>query len=216
MRKKIKILIKDSETYKKVTKQMDKEGIRWWASGDLPSDSLYNTLNSFPIDFFPVYLFVDEYSRLSWSDSSYPDDRYSEITPEEYLKENKTMIKVGDIVRVTDWGRQFSSNSLWFETHIDDLETEWLIKYAHGNSTHYTEHKYNDTNKYQVLYVDECEEKCLITQKNYYYDYVSNVYLISLKGVELYDKPTEIEMTISEIEEKLGVKNLKIVKEDEE
>ena len=125
------------------------------------------------------------------------------------------MIKAGDIVRVTDWGRQYSSNSLWFEMHIDDLETEWLIKYAYGDSTHYMKHKYTDINKYQVLYVDEYEGKCLITQK-YYYDYYSNVYLISLKGVELYDKPTEIEMTISEIEEKLGVKNLRIIKEDKE
>lgn len=208
MRKKIKILIKDAETYEKVTKQMDKEGIRWWASGDLASDS-YNIMSS-----FPVYLFVNKYNRLSWSDSSYPDDQYSEITPEEYLKENKTMIKVGDIVRVSDWGRQFSSNSSWFKTHIDDLETEWLIKYAHGDSTHYTKHKYNDTNKYQVLYVDEYEKKCLITLNHDCYNYVSNVYLIGLKGVELYDKPTEL--TISEIEEKLGIKNLKIIKEDKE
>ena len=91
MRKKIKILIKDAETYGKVTKQMDKEGIRWWVTGDLPSDSMHNMGNSFPIDFFPIYLCVDEYSRLSWSDSSDTDDRYSEITPEEYLKEDKIM-----------------------------------------------------------------------------------------------------------------------------
>lgn len=123
------------------------------------------------------------------------------------------MIKVGDIVRVTDWGCQYSTNSLWFETHKDDLETEWLINYAYGDETHYMGHQYSDINKYQVLYVDECEAKCLITQKGYL---VRDVYLIGLKGVELYDKPIEIEMTISEIEEKLGIKNLKIIKEDKE
>ena len=122
------------------------------------------------------------------------------------------MIKVGDIVRVTDWGCQYSTNSLWFETHKDDLETEWLIKYAHGDSTHYKEHQYNDINKYQVLYVDEREGKCLIAQKGYS-DRVYDIYLIGLKGVELYDNPTETEMTISEIEKRLGIKNLKIVKD---
>ena len=122
------------------------------------------------------------------------------------------MVKVGDVVRVTDWGCQYSTNSVWFLTHMDDLETEWLINYAYGDSTHYTEHQYTDTNEYRVLYVDECERKCLIT-RYYGSDRVYEVYLIGLKGVELYDKPTE--MTISEIEEKLGVKNLKIVKENE-
>ena len=122
------------------------------------------------------------------------------------------MIKVGDIVRVTDWGCQYSTNSLWFEAHKDDLETEWLIKYAHGDSTHYINHQYNDTNKYQVLYVDEYEGKCLIASKTCF-DRVYRVYLIGFKGVELYDKPTE--MTIAEIEEKLGIKNLKIVKEND-
>jgi hypothetical protein len=212
MREKIKILIKDAETYGKVTKQMDKEGIRWWVTGDLPSDSMHNMGNSFLIDFFPIYLCVDEYSRLSWSDSSDTDDRYSEITPEEYLKEDKRMIKVGDIVRVTDWGCQYSTNSLWFLTHMDDLETEWLINYTYDDTTHYTEHQYNDTNKYRVLYVDEHEGKCLITQKGYS-DRVYDIYLIGLKGVELYDNPTETEMTISEIEKRLGIKNLKIVKD---
>lgn len=120
------------------------------------------------------------------------------------------MLKVGDIVRVTDWGCQFSTNSLWFVEHMDDLETEWLINYAYNNSTHYMEHQYNDTNKYRVLYVDEHDKKCLITQKGYS-DRVSDIYLIGLEGVELYDKPTE--MTVSDIEKKLGIKNLKIIKE---
>ena len=121
------------------------------------------------------------------------------------------MLKAGDIVRVTDWGCQYSTNSLWFVEHMDDLETEWLIKYTYGDTTHYTEHQYTDVwNEYRVLYVDEYERKCLIT-RHYYSDRVSDVYLIGLKGVELYDKPTE--MTISEIEKKLGIKNLKIIKE---
>lgn len=122
------------------------------------------------------------------------------------------MIKVGDIVRVTDWGCGYSSNYAWFLKHMDELAAEWVIKYAYGDVTHYEKHKHSDITEYQVLYVDKSEGKCLITQKSYF-GRVCNIYLIGLKGVELYDKPTE--MTISEIEEKLGVKNLKIIKENE-
>lgn len=204
MTKPFRIWIEDKKTFEKVTKQMDKDGIRW-ASGRCASHNidLYNV---------PIALFVDSDNRLTWDEGErFKDHKYSEITPEEYLKEDKTMIKVGDIVRVTNWVHQYSSNDVWFKTHIDDLETDWLIKYAHGDSTHYMNHQYNDMNKYQVLYVDEYEAKCLIASKTHS-NRVDRVYLIGLKGVELYDKPTE--MTISEIEEKLGIKNLKIVKED--
>ena len=122
------------------------------------------------------------------------------------------MLKVGDIVRVTDWGCQYSTNSVWFMAHKDDLKTEWLINNAYGDSTHYEGHQYSDTTKYRVLYVDEYDGKCLIT-RYYCSDRIYEVYLIGLKGVELYDKPTEIKMTISEIEKRLGIENLSIVKE---
>jgi len=121
------------------------------------------------------------------------------------------MIKAGDIVKVTDWGYQHSTSSAWFEAYIDDLETEWLIKYAYGDETSYKEYRCNDNKKYKVLYVDKYEKTCLITLADDYSDFVSAVYLIGCVGVELYDKPTE--MTIAEIEEKLGVKNLKIIEE---
>ena len=205
MTKPFKIWIEDEATLNKVLAKMEKEGIKWWWSKERPS--------TFRAD-VPVALYVDNDNLLSYC-GDFPYFKLhlnNEITPEEYLKEDKTMIKVGDIVRVTDWGCQYSTNSLWFLTHMDDLETEWLINYTYDDTTHYTEHQYNDTNKYRVLYVDEHEGKCLITQKSYS-DRVYDIYLIGLKGVELYDKPTE--MTISEIEEKLGIKNLKIVKENE-
>lgn len=109
------------------------------------------------------------------------------------------MLKAMDIVRVTDWGCQYTRYSEWFETHIDDLETEWLIKYAYGNHRHCTERRCNDNIKYQVLYVDEYERVCLITHATDYSDYIFDVYLIGLNGVELYNNPSE--MTIEEIEE---------------
>jgi hypothetical protein len=75
------ILIKDTETYIKVTKQMDKEGIRW-VSGKLASNSKkYSQIH----EYFPIYLCVDKYNRLSWSLPNFDED-YEKITPEEYLK----------------------------------------------------------------------------------------------------------------------------------
>ena len=173
MTKPFKIWIKDVKTCEKVVKQMDKDGTKWFGSQDCAS---------FRIDLHnvPIALFVHSDNGLSWCDNKlyFKDHKYSEITPEEYLKENKTMIKAGDIVRVTDWGCQYSTNSVWFMAHMDDLETEWLINYAYGDSTHYDGHQFSDMNKYRVLYVDdEYEEKCLITQKCHS-DRVYEVYLI--------------------------------------
>ena len=119
------------------------------------------------------------------------------------------MIKAGDIVRVTDWGRQYSRCSDWFKKRTDQLETEWLIRYAYGDQAYYKESKCNDITRYRVLYIDISDKVCLITRAAN--DWLGCIYLIGLDGVELYGKPTE--MTISEIEEKLGVKNLKIIEE---
>ena len=80
--RKFKILIKDTETYIKVTEQMDKEGIRWVSDGKLASNSEnYRNISKY----FPIYLLIDEYNRLSWNHPNLFDEVY-EITPEEYLK----------------------------------------------------------------------------------------------------------------------------------
>ena len=80
------ILIKDTETYIKVTKQMDKEGIRWVSDGKLASNSeKYKQIHKY----FPIYLCVDKYNRLSWTHPNLFDEGFGEITPEEYLKNIK-------------------------------------------------------------------------------------------------------------------------------
>ena len=208
MRKKIKILIKDAKTYGKVTKQMDKEGVRWWATGDLPSDSMYNIENSFPIDFFPIYLCVDECSRLSWSESSYTDDRYSEITPEEYLKEDKTMTKAD----LKDW--------MIVE---DNLERRYLV-----NRVHETLLEYGSVDRdNKVFSLDFFTDDLCRIDNSFYITRIftpssTNISYIfdgeyTLYAKPIWERPTPpaVEMTVAEIEEKLGIKNLKIVKEDE-
>ena len=121
------------------------------------------------------------------------------------------MIKVNDIVRVKDWGGQFSTNTSWFNEHSGELNLDWIIRYAYNDETHYEKHKYDDDSKYKVLFVDTWRNKALITEDTYFGSNWGSVYLIGIDSIELYDKLTE--MTISEIEEKLGIKNLKIIKE---
>lgn len=119
-------------------------------------------------------------------------------------------IKVGDIVRVTNWGKGYTTNTAWFHENLNELETSWIIRYAYDDEYNYLHHKYDDPNRYAVLYIDEKTERALITPKNI--GSSSKVYLIGMDGLELYDQPP-IEMTVAEIEKKLGIKNLKIVKE---
>lgn len=119
-------------------------------------------------------------------------------------------IKVGDIVRVTDWGSEFSSYDSWFKDRANVLKLDWLIHYAYNTSAMIGHSELADDLEFRVLYVDdEINKHILITPKS---RYLGGVYLIGIKGVELYDKSTE--MTISEIEEKLGIHNLKIIKEN--
>ena len=62
--------------------------------------------------------------------------------------------------------------------------------------------------KYKILFIDDDEDKILITLADCE---DQEVYLIRKHGLELYNKP--VEMTIAEIEEKLGIRNLKVVGE---
>ncbi len=120
------------------------------------------------------------------------------------------MIKVGDFIRVTNWGLSIPMGSEWFEKRKNELDFMWVIRYAYSDDTNFRRCCFVDEAKYIVLYIDSVYKRALITSC---YSEGGKVYLITLGGIELYDKPTE--MTISEIEEKLGVKNLRIIKENE-
>ena len=117
------------------------------------------------------------------------------------------MINVGDIVKVTDWGKGYSTNADWIEKHYKagDIPLKYVIHFAYGDCGAYVKHQYNDNAEYKVLYKDE--EKALITRNG---RYVGETYILGLAGIEEY----KTEMTVAEIEKKLGIRNLKIIKED--
>ena len=118
------------------------------------------------------------------------------------------MIKVGDFIRVTNWGLSIPADREWFEERKNELDFMWVIRYAYSDDGNFRRCCFTDEQKYIVLYIDSVYKRALISK----WWGNGKVYLIKLDGIELYDKPTE--MTISEIEEKLGVKNLRIIKED--
>jgi len=195
-----KILIKDIETYKKVIKQMDKEGIRWWASGDLASKNIYSV-------HFPIYLSVDEYNRLSWFDTSYTDNQYNEITPEEYLKRNRIMTKAD----LKDW---MIVEDNWGARYIVDKIHSCFLGYTLSNDSIYDMDDYDDdlcdsTNGHYITKVFDPTPSDLSWILGGGSDVI-------LRNTIWEREEPAVEMTIAEIEEKLGIKNLKIVKENED
>ena len=44
-----------------------------------------------------------------------------------YVKEKH--MKAGDIVKVTSWGKSYSTNYLWFDKFKGELDYRWMICY---------------------------------------------------------------------------------------
>ena len=116
-------------------------------------------------------------------------------------------IKVGDIVRIINWGRGYTTNSAWFEEYFDFLDPKWIIGYSYGNEDNYLHCQFDDNRKYKVLFVADDRALIALNSASEY----GATYLIATDAIELYDSP--VEMTVAEIEERLGIKNLKIIKE---
>ena len=116
-------------------------------------------------------------------------------------------IKVGDIVRVADWGEVYDLDAAWVETQYTQgkIPLNFVAQYAYGDNYNYWNHKYDDDTRYEVLYVgDGPKPKVLICEAR---PIRTKIYLLNIAGIELYP----VEIPISTIEEKLGIKNLKII-----
>ena len=107
------------------------------------------------------------------------------------------MIKVNDTVRVIDWGDMYDTCRIWFEDHKNELKFDWVIRYAYQDTENYEDCQYTDNNAYVVLYVDEREEKALISL----HTADTKVYLINLDAIV----PVRV-MTMEQIEKELGYK----------
>ena len=110
-------------------------------------------------------------------------------------------LEIGDIVKVTDWGKNYSGYKDFFIKF--DIKKEYAIRYAFGNSTFYNNCRYNDSNYYEILDIrqDDYGYLCLITNSTE----GGQVYLIRSDVLRVYGKSGKVrEMTVKEIEEELG------------
>ena len=209
MTKPFKIWIEDTETFKKVLTKMTKEDITWM-SGAKPLDNI-----TYPK---PIGLYVDTTNSLSYTDdyALYSIKLCNEITPEEYLKEDKTMTKAD----LKDW--------MIVEVAVGSI---LLVDKTHGylinNNGHMPLSDYTDDLKdltpsltgrrdYSIVKVYEPRRGSEFLLKAYLDGTAPTFRKIEEDLNLIWERPEPVEMTVAEIEEKLGIKNLKIVKEDKD
>ena len=109
--------------------------------------------------------------------------------------------KVGDVVRVTNWGDQYSTCTPWFIAHASELKLEWMINYRYGNLSTNDSHPADE--KFKVLFVDDSKDgRCLIGRMLFSGDVTHGVYLIDSDGLASVRKA----MTQDDIEMALGYK----------
>ena len=106
--------------------------------------------------------------------------------------------KVGDIVRVTDWDKQYSKCTSWFTKYASELKLEWMINYRYGNFLKNSDHHPNE--RFKVLFVDQDAQRCLIGEVFMYM--LGSTYLIDSDGLVHVRRA----MTQDDIETELGYK----------
>ncbi len=111
-------------------------------------------------------------------------------------------IKVGDRVRVKNWGQEFSTALNWCVENKDDIPIELLIRYAYGDSSRFIKYgsESGDTNVYRVLYIKN--RRAIIGTNNDF----GAVYIIAVSALE----SEFVELTLEEVEKRLGYR-VKIV-----
>lgn len=117
------------------------------------------------------------------------------------------MIKAGDLVRVKNWGKGYTTYTGWFLNNFKNLKPEWIINFAYNNSNKYENMCKTDSATYKVLYVED--SKALICEHDLF-NIVRETYLIGTDGLE--DVPKR--MTKKQIEKELGYP-IEIVEEEE-
>ncbi len=123
-------------------------------------------------------------------------------------------IKVGDIVNVVNWSHMYSTNAPWFEENFGELNRDWIIRFAFGDSSNYLKYGSEplDKTEYTVLFIGEHNMSnkpvALIAEGHSY----SSVYLIALDALTS-KKLSPKKMTKAEIETELGYE-IDIVEED--
>lgn len=115
--------------------------------------------------------------------------------------------KVGDKVKVKDWGCSYTTFTSFFKDRQNDsnMKIEYMINYAYNNDKFLKYRELNsDPDTYTVVYVSNFLSQVLIQ------DSLEATYIIGADALEFKNK----KMTLKEIEEQLGC-SIELISEDE-
>ena len=88
-------------------------------------------------------------------------------------------IKIGDLVRVKDWGHAYTTNSAWVSTYVSDPVL--IAQYAYGDDRDYKERQFSDTRAFEVIAI--AKHKAFIATR-YSFGGSGACYLVDLCALE--------------------------------
>lgn len=139
-------------------------------------------------------LFVERFNRTNGTHFSVEDVEklYSEGCLNEneidlhYVPEKDCLFKVGQLVRVVNWGKTYSVKIDFFQD--DRIDPSYKLRYAYGDRSLYQKfpNDYDDWKRYKILYIkyDDAVGKLLALITNYDWMGQPPIHLIEVDGLE--------------------------------
>lgn len=139
-------------------------------------------------------LFVERFNRMNGTHFSVED--VEKLYSKGYLNENEIdlhyvpekdcLFKVGQLVRVVNWGKAYSTKTNFFQD--DRIDPSYKLRYAYGDSSLYKRfpNDYDDGRRYEILYIkyDDTVGKLLALITEYDCMGWPPIHLIEVDGLE--------------------------------
>lgn len=154
-----------------------------WCENRKEIETLFNKAGLNKSDYslgFPVRIFIDDESPLSYT-YSYRKDYRAKRKVFEYVdfcdidfSECDNKIKVGDIVKIVDTGKMYTTNSEWVKDHVPEL----AVYYAYGDDGGYNDGVKELNCEYVVRFIDG--DKVYVQQNTT----IGKCYLVDVDGLK--------------------------------
>ena len=118
-------------------KELSKEGYKWRSGADLENSA---------VDLYDFCIFIIDEKRKTVQVNH--EEKFYSV--EDW---NETQFEEGDIVKIIDTGKIYSTHPDWLIENIEDKEL--LIKYVYGENLYSKGIKEDSKNLYKVRYVSE-------------------------------------------------------------
>lgn len=105
-------------------------------------------------------------------------------------------IKVGNIVKVTNCEKRYTTYSAWFVKHSDELDIKDIVAFDYDDNK---KTDYFNNREFVVVYIDYKGDMCLIRELH---EWHSRTYLFHLSGLALVKR----KMTFPQVEKELNSK----------